>query len=551
MESLIPQTVTVPSRLFIRFAQWASFGVISLGGLVLLGWTLDNSTLKRILPGLVAMNPATAVSFICSGISLRMLCRPSVSPQTRRIAQAFSIIVVAIAGMKLLAYKFGLDRGVDLLLFYKQLANDIFPNRMAPNTAFGFLLIGVALTVLDVETPSGRRPAQWLAVGTLILAMLTLVGYAFYVSSFRQVASYIPMALHTAVGFALISSGVLCARPGHGIMALLSTTAVGGQIARRILPFAVAIPLLFGWLGLQGQYLGLYGTEFGLALMVLANVIVFTGLIWWNAKSLNQADSERQQREAIEREKVRLERFLVERQQIEQMKDGLLDIISHELRTPISAVQEGVSQLADGILGPMNADQQNAIAITSQNVERLKGLVEKALLATQLLMGRVKYVFQSVDIAELLSKLRETYGPLAELRGVRFEINQGRSSLSCIGDARWLYQAVGQLVENAIQVSAPDEVVTVSCLEESQELVIVIQDTGPGIPESVRPLLFDRFLSVGGIYERKTGGLGLGLFIAKRVIQDHDGMIIPEDSQNRGTRIIVRIRRHMSAPNHG
>ncbi|MBI3319930.1 MAG: hypothetical protein HYZ89_05035 [Candidatus Omnitrophica bacterium] len=390
MESSAVQASRDQSQQLICFAQWASVAVTALGALVLVGWTIDSSPLKRILPGLVAMNPATAIAFIASGLALRLLSRPSIPPRVRHVAWSCTALTVVIAVTRLLAYAAGIDVGFDRLLFPEELARDHVPNRMAPNTAASFLLLGLGLLLLDVRTRRGHRPTEWCGVSALLIGLLTLVGYAFYIVSFRQVASYIPMALHTGAGFVLISAALLCARPDQGFMATLSGAGMGSQLARRLLPFAIGIPFGLGWLRLQGQDLGLYDTEFGLALTVLSSSLIFAVLIWWNARSLNRMDAGRRRAEQLERETISLEATLSERRRTERLKDQLLDIIAHELRIPVAVVQEGVNQLADGVLGPLNSDQQEGVALSRENIERLTVLIEKAVVATQLLTERVR-----------------------------------------------------------------------------------------------------------------------------------------------------------------
>ncbi|MBI3319929.1 MAG: sensor histidine kinase [Candidatus Omnitrophica bacterium] len=126
-----------------------------------------------------------------------------------------------------------------------------------------------------------------------------------------------------------------------------------------------------------------------------------------------------------------------------------------------------------------------------------------------------------------------------------------QSSLQCVGDIEWLQRALGQLVENAIEASPPKGAVTISCQEAPDASILTIEDTGAGIPSEVRPVLFDRLRAAGGIDERKTGGLGLGLFIAKSVIQAHGGVIDVEGAAGGGTRMTVHIlRKPEASPSH-
>ena len=104
------------------------------------------------------------------------------------------------------------------------------PNRMSPNTAAAFVLVGLALTMLDARTRRrGTRPAQLLALATGLIALLALIGYAYSAASLIGVNQFIPMALNTAIAFAILSVGILCARPDRGVMAVVSGTAPAGS----------------------------------------------------------------------------------------------------------------------------------------------------------------------------------------------------------------------------------------------------------------------------------------------------------------------------------
>src|SRR5436190_139952 len=114
------------------------------------------------------------------------------------------------------------------------------------------------------------------------------------------------MAVHTAATFIVLSTGILVARPDRGIMAVLTRDSVGGVMARRVVPAAIGLPLALGWLRWEGQQAGLYGTAFGVALIVIAHIVVFTAFAWWTAGSLDRTDVARRQAEAAAAARARL-----------------------------------------------------------------------------------------------------------------------------------------------------------------------------------------------------------------------------------------------------
>ncbi|TWU23779.1 response regulator [Bythopirellula polymerisocia] len=287
------------ARLVGRFhflAKVASIAVIALGCTVLVGWALDIEILKTVFPGLVAMNPGgTAIAFLLGGASLWLLNESST--RQRRVGQVLAVGVVFLAVMRFGGYWLDWDDGPDRWLFSQGLEAYDTPNRMAPNTAACFLLCGLALVLLDVKIHQNVRPSEYLALAAALIALLAIVGYSYSAVSLIGVESFIPMALNTAVGFAILSTGIHCARPSEGLMAIVSSPGAGGVMARRLLPAAVLIPATIGWVRWYAQQRGYFDQVMGLSLFVLTNIIIFSFLIWWNSASLNHTEAKRIQAE--------------------------------------------------------------------------------------------------------------------------------------------------------------------------------------------------------------------------------------------------------------
>ncbi len=277
-------------------SRLASAIVAAIGCAVLVGWMLDIAVLKSVFPGLATMKANTALGFILSGLSLWLLHTESTAPRTRRIAQACAVIVSLLGLLTLGEYIFGWDLGIDQLLFkdLRGAVGTLSPGRMAPNTALNFLLVGCALLLLDYESHRGNRPAQFLALGAALVALLALVGYVYYGATTYGLASYTQMALHTAAAFFVLGLAILFARPDRGLMRIASSDSAGGIITRRLVPAMIITPTVLGWLRLQGERVGLFETEFGLSLFALSNIAILTILIVWNAGLLHRADNERQ-----------------------------------------------------------------------------------------------------------------------------------------------------------------------------------------------------------------------------------------------------------------
>ncbi len=297
---MVQSTVTIPSNsklvsLFRGYSRGASAIGILVGASVLVGWLFDIPFLKNVLPGLVTMKVNTALCFILTGVGLRLLENEASPSRLRHLAQALATIVSLIGLFTLSEYLSGWDLGIDQLLIEEPAGVVIasLPGRMAPITAVSFVLIGFALLLLDIETSGGSSPTEFLALTTAAISCFSFAGYLFGIDFFYGIGPYAAVAIHTPGTFIALCAGILLARPDSRWMAMITRAGPGGVMARRLLPAAVAIPLLLGWLRLKGELAGLYGFEFGLALFATMNVSIFVVLVWWNAGLLNQKDMER------------------------------------------------------------------------------------------------------------------------------------------------------------------------------------------------------------------------------------------------------------------
>jgi len=280
------------------FPQAASIAVILIAGLTLLGWIFDSPKLSSIYPGLPRMNPASAITFILAGFaSYILLAVPgerSARAWQRGAAQACAAAVAVVGLLKLSGYVFGEQIGFDLLLFREKVeAMTGFPSRISPNGALCFALLGLALVLLDAEIRRDRWPTEWLTLAAGLVSCLAVIGYAYGVNSLFGLANHAPMALNTAMAFVLLCLAILSARMDRGLMKIFLSDTLGGVLARRLFPAAIVIPVLLGWLRLEGERAGLYDAAAGVALYASANIVVFAALLYWTAASLDRLEAER------------------------------------------------------------------------------------------------------------------------------------------------------------------------------------------------------------------------------------------------------------------
>lgn len=233
--------------------------------------------------------------------------------------------------------------------------------------------------------------------------------------------------------------------------------------------------------------------------------------------------------------------LLEELRQTDQIKNELLMLISHELHTPLTSIREGTNLVLDGALGPTTDDQHEFLKTINESATRLDSLIEKTLLATQLLTGRLGYHFEPLDFCAVLKEIEKALLPTAKQKQVQLEFAGLGATVKVYGDAKHLRHAVYQVVENAIQATQAGGLITVGCAAVGPEAEVQVTDTGTGIPGKNLANIFKQFCFTGTIDDRKTGGLGLGLFTCKGIIEGHRGTIRLESQPALGTKVIIRL----------
>lgn len=227
----------------------------------------------------------------------------------------------------------------------------------------------------------------------------------------------------------------------------------------------------------------------------------------------------------------------------DELKNQLLSIVSHELSTPLTAIKEGVNLVLDGSLGETTTDQRDFLTTVNENAERLERIIQKIKTSTELMTGQARFAIESADLRAMLSGVEKTYRNLAASRKVNVKLIEHPKPLFWPVDAAHLVIAVNQIVENAIQATSSDGLVTLKLAPAPSEVEIQVTDTGSGIAKESLPTLFEQFKSVGDINNRKMGGLGLGLYIAKSLVAGHGGTIEVASTVGEGTVMTIRLPR--------
>lgn len=222
-----------------------------------------------------------------------------------------------------------------------------------------------------------------------------------------------------------------------------------------------------------------------------------------------------------------------------ESKDDFLSTVSHELRTPLGAIMGWASMLRDGGLDEQRG--RRAVEAILSNAARQVHLVDELLDVSRIVGGRTVLDLQPVDLGETVRGATEAVMPTAEGRGVQVVVGE-LPATRVMADPRRVEQVFLNLLSNAVKFTPAGGRVTIDGEERHGSAVVRVSDTGRGIEPEFLPHVFERFTQANSAAARPVGGLGLGLFIARRMVEAHHGEITVESAGiDKGTTFTVSL----------
>lgn len=218
---------------------------------------------------------------------------------------------------------------------------------------------------------------------------------------------------------------------------------------------------------------------------------------------------------------------LSEERRTERMKTEFISTVSHELRTPLASIKGALSLLRAGVAGELPAAADEMLDMAQSNGERLIRLINDLLDIEKIEAGGMSFERAALDLRALAAAALAEMGSMAEVRGVRLVLAPpDRPGPALVeGDAGRLSQVLANLVSNAVKHSDPGDAVTVSVARSGPDWRVAVRDRGPGVPAQFRDRIFGRFAQADASDSRARGGAGLGLSIARAIVEAHDGVI--------------------------
>jgi hypothetical protein len=253
----------------------------------------------------------------------------------------------------------------------------------------------------------------------------------------------------------------------------------------------------------------------------------------WFVVDLSSRTPLQEERAALLRERGR-----AEADSVRHAKDEFLAVLSHELRAPLQGVLGWVSLLQEGRLD--SAQQTRAHDAIERCARRQMQLINDLLDVSRIVAGTFRLESQPVELAGVVRHLVEQSRPLAALRGIVFEAHVSDCGIT-LGDPDRLHQVLANVVSNALKFTPAGGTIAVRCEKRGDHLVVTVRDTGEGIGPQFLPYVFDRFRQADASTSRRHDGLGLGLAIARKLVELHGGTI-EADSPGPGRGAIFTVR---------
>jgi signal transduction histidine kinase len=223
------------------------------------------------------------------------------------------------------------------------------------------------------------------------------------------------------------------------------------------------------------------------------------------------------------------------RQEADKAKSEFISTVSHELRTPLTAIKGALGLMQAGVFDRSPERLPAIVSMAFKNTDRLHHLIDDILDIERLNVGKMNFQMGSVDVSLLLEEAALSIESYGSQYGVTFVYSGADELLYVNGDHHRLIQVMSNLLSNAAKFSHRDGQVDVSLARHNGSIRVSVQDYGRGIPESARASIFDDFTQVDSSDQRNKGGSGLGLGIAKKIVEAHGGQINFISEVDKGT----------------
>lgn len=228
--------------------------------------------------------------------------------------------------------------------------------------------------------------------------------------------------------------------------------------------------------------------------------------------------------EEVRRKTTQLRKANQELRQLDQAKSEFISIASHQLRTPLTVIKGYISMMREGSFGPVSPTIMNNLEKVYASNERLIGLVENLLDISRIESGRQEFEWKKVRLEDIAQTVVDNLKNTAKLKNLKLVFNKPKvPTPEIMADPNKIHEVMMNFVDNAIKYTKEGKIDVSVLVKPEGKITFSVEDTGMGISPDIKPFLFQKFSRGKGSFRVHTEGVGLGLYVAKMIIDAHDG----------------------------
>lgn len=240
---------------------------------------------------------------------------------------------------------------------------------------------------------------------------------------------------------------------------------------------------------------------------------------------------------SLKKSRGELERSYEDLKELDKLKSEFVATASHELRSPLGIVRGYLEVVRDGILGEVNEAQEERLAKALAHVDELTSLTNDLLDLSRIEAKKWKIAKKPLVLAEVVTSVLAEVDSKAKEKKHEIEVDIPSKFPKVRVDKESLTRVLVNLLDNAVKFTPEEGKIAIHALDEKEKIHIVVEDNGIGISQEHLPRIFDRFYTVESSLTRKLAGVGLGLSIAKGIVEAHGGEIWAESTPGEGTKV--------------
>lgn len=232
----------------------------------------------------------------------------------------------------------------------------------------------------------------------------------------------------------------------------------------------------------------------------------------------------------------KIEEQISQLKKLDKIKSNFLNITSHELRTPISAIKGYIQLILKQKLGEINEEQKKSLEVALRNANRLDHLIQDILDISRLDSGTMRFIPEPTNVKIMIEETVETMQSSADAKHIKINTTVEEYLPDLTIDQERIKQVIINLLNNAIKFSLDNSSINVNIRKEQDDILFEVQDFGRGIPKDQHDNIFDAFYQVKANGDKRLGGVGLGLAISRGIILAHGGRIWVESILGNGSK---------------